>query len=136
MRRLLLAALLALTACSGDDGSGVAATPCSGLLKQANPGAALPARIPAGVTDAVFYDTRELGATTLWWAQAPGDDVVAVRDTVAGVFERAGYSIDSRDEEPPAEAEFQFTTAKEEGSVQVTPLCAGHVTIRWRVGPR
>ena len=136
MRRLLLAAALVLTACSGDDGSRTAAQPCDGLLKQADPSAALPPRLPAGVDAPVLYDTQKLGATTLWFGQAAGDDVVAVRDAIADVYERGGFTIESRDEEPPAEAEFQFTTAADEGSVQVTPLCTGHVAVRWRMGPR
>ena len=136
MRRALLAALLLATACSGDDGSKTAAKPCNGLLKQASPDAALPARIPSGVTSPVMYDRQQLGKTELYYGQAAGADVVTVRDAIAATFEQAGFTIESRDEEPPAEAEFQFTTAKDEGSVQVTPLCAGHVTIRWRVGPR
>ena len=130
------AAALLLAACSGGDPGGTAAKPCDGLLERADPAVALPARIPAGVENAVFYKTQRAGATTLWFAQAPGDDVVVVRDAVADTFEKAGFAIESRDEEPPAEAEFQFTTDKEEGSVQVTPLCAGHVTVRWRLGPR
>lgn len=136
MRRALLAALLLAAACSGDDGSEVAAKPCDGLLRQADTTVRLPARIPSGVTNPVLYERQQLGATELYYGQAEGADVVTVRDTIAGAFERAGFSIESRDEEPPAEAEFQFTTAKDEGSVQVTPLCAGHVTIRWRVGPK
>jgi len=59
-----------------------------------------------------------------------------VRDAIADAYEKAGKTIESRDEEPPAEAEFQFTTATEEGSVQVTPLCQGRVTVRWRIGPK
>ncbi|HWL36640.1 MAG TPA: hypothetical protein VNQ77_10625 [Frankiaceae bacterium] len=131
----VLAAVLALTACSGeaDPGSSV---PCDGKLKTAAADAALPARLPSGVESPVMYDTQKLGATSLWFGQAQGDDVVVVRDAISGVYEKGGFTIESRDEEPPAEAEFQWTNDEEEGSVQVTPLCAGHVTIRWRAGPR
>lgn len=135
MHRALLAVALVLTGCSGgDDHDG--ARPCDGQLRTADPKVALPARLPTGVTNPVLYDTQQLGATTLWYGQARGTDIVAVRDAILATFERAGFEIQSRDEEPPAEAEFQFTSAKDEGSVQVTPLCEGHVTIRWRLGPR
>ena len=135
MKGALLLLALAASACTGTDDPG-AGRPCDDVLRSADPAVALPARLPTGVTDPVLYDTQKLGATTLWFGQAAGDDVVAVRDAVAGVYERGGFTIESRDEEPPAEAEFQFTTAGEEGSVQVTPLCEGRVTVRWRLGPR
>ena len=135
MRSLALVALLLLTACDGtvDPAPG---KPCDGLVKAADPAVTLPASLPAGVADPVLYDTQKLGATTLYFAQAAGADVVSVRDAIANAYEGAGKTIESRDEEPPAEAEFQFTTATDEGSVQVTPLCEGRVTIRWRIGPR
>ncbi|HVF04057.1 MAG TPA: hypothetical protein VNA20_04390 [Frankiaceae bacterium] len=135
MYRAVALALL-LSACAGGDPAGDAAKPCDGLLEPADPSVTLPPRLPAGVADPVFYKTQRAGATTLWFAHASGDDVVVVRDAIAGTFESAGFTIESRDEEPPAEAEFQFTAAKDEGSVQVTPLCAGRVTVRWRLGPR
>jgi hypothetical protein len=135
VRRLLLVLALVVAGCSGgDDNDGAQA--CAGRLKTADPAVQLPARLPTGVTSPVLYDTQQLGATSLWFGQATGTDVVTVRDAVLATYERAGFTIESRDEEPPAEAEFQFTSAKDEGSVQVTPLCDGHVTIRWRLGPR
>ena len=135
MRRVAAAAaLLALTGCNGSEEPRTKS--CDGLLKPASADAALPAGIPAGVEGAVFYEVRKAGATALYYAHLEADDIVAVRDTVAAAFARAGHTIDSRDEEPPAEAEFQFTTPTSDGSVRVTPLCAGTVTIRWRVGPR
>jgi hypothetical protein len=133
--RLLLAAALALTACTGEADPG-ASVPCDGRLRTAAADATLPARLPTGVQDPVLYDTQKLGATTLWFGQAPGGDVVVVRDGIARVYEAGGFTVESRDEEPPAEAEFQWSKGDEEGSVQVTPLCTGHVTIRWRAGPR
>ena len=135
-----LVGVLALAACNGgggapDDDAGTAA-PCEGRLEPADPSLALPPGIPAGVDRPVLYKTQKAGATTFWFGHAPGGDVVAVRDAIAAAFERAGLTVESKDAEPPAEAEFQFSAAKEEGSVQVTPLCEGNVTIRWRVGPR
>lgn len=132
---LLLAAVLALAGCSGEADPG-STVPCNGRLKAADAKAALPARLPSAVADPVMYDTQKLGATTLWFGHAEGGDVVAVRDAVEAVYGKAGFTIEGRDAEPPAEAEFQWSTAEEEGSVQVTPLCSGHVTIRWRAGPR
>lgn len=132
---VLLAAALALTGCSGEADPG-ATVPCDGKLKAADAKAALPARLPSGVQSPVMYDTQKLGATTLWFGHAEGGDVVSVRDAVQAVYEKAAFTIEGRDAEPPAEAEFQWSTAEEEGSVQVTPLCVGHVTIRWRAGPR
>lgn len=129
-----LALVLAVGCSGGDDREG--ALPCDERLRTADPEVTLPARLPTGVAGPVLYDSQELGATTLWFGQAAGADVVSVRDAIVAVYERSGFTIESRDEEPPAEAEFQFTSTAEEGSVQVTPLCQGHVTIRWRLGPR
>lgn len=135
MRRVLASLALLGVSCTGG-GAEETARPCDDVLRTPSAGLALPARLPTGVTDPVLYDTQKLGATTLWFGQAAGADVVSVRDTVAAAYERAGFAIESRDEEPPAEAEFQFTSDTEEGSVQVTPLCSGRVTVRWRLGPR
>lgn len=135
MRSLALVAALLMTACNGTDDPAPGKA-CDGLLKPADPAITLPATLPAGVADPVLYDTQRLGATTLYFGHAPGADVVSVRDAMATAYEQAGKAIESRDEEPPAEAEFQFSAAADEGSVQVTPLCQGRVTIRWRIGPR
>ncbi len=132
MHRALLLAL-ALTACSSD-GSDELGRSCAGLPTATT--VTLPTGIPVGVEDATLYRSQTAGATTFYYGWVRGTDVVAVRDTVATAFERAGLAIESRDEEPPAEAEFQFSGEKDEGSVQVTPLCDGHLTLRWRVGPR
>lgn len=134
MRYVLLLAALTLTACTADEPE--AAKPCDGLLEPADPAVTLPATLPAGVDAPVLYQTQKIGATTLYFGHAAGADVVVIRDAIANVYEGAGKTIESRDEEPPAEAEFQFTTATEEGSVQVTPLCQNTVTIRWRIGPK
>jgi hypothetical protein len=135
-RALLPLALAACAAgaCTADKPD--AAKPCDGLLRPADPAVSLPAGIPAGVPSPVLYDTQRAGATTFYYAHAAGDDVVAVRDAIAAAFEVGGLTVESKDAEPPAEAELQFAGTDREGSVQVTPLCRGTVTIRWRVGPR
>lgn len=128
-----MAALLVATAC---DGGGAARTSCDGLLKPADPAAALPSGLPAGVDGATFHTLQKQGATNRHFAHAKGDDVVAVRDAVEKAYVDAGITIEGRDAEPPAEAELQWSVGDREGSVQVTPLCTGYVTVRYRVGPR
>jgi hypothetical protein len=133
---VLLAAGLALTACDAapDPSSQAGCTP--EVLRSADPAVMLPPSLPGGVEDPRLYDRQKVGATTLYFAQSEGSDVVSVRDQIAAAYEKAGKTIESKDAEPPAEAEFQFSADAEEGSVQVTPLCQGWVAIRYRIGPK
>lgn len=135
MRRAALPVLLLAVACGGDPNR-AAGKPCDGLLKPADPAAALPAGVPAGVEGATFYELQKQGATNRHYAHAKGGDVVAVRDAIEKAYAGSGIAIEGRDAEPPAEAEFQWSAGDREGSVQVTPLCEGNVQLRYRVGPR
>jgi hypothetical protein len=127
--------LLALAACGGDGEPGGSAkpspTPCAGLLEPADPGVRLPDGLPFAEGHTLYDDARQ-GATRLWFAHVPGDDVVEVRDTLAAAYESAGFRGITTDAEPPAEAELQFA-GRLEGSVQVTPLCDGVLRVRYRV---
>lgn len=130
---LLLAGVLA---CGGAEGPvatdpGASATPCAGLLEPADPAVRLPAELPSA-SGQTLYDSAKQGATRLWFAHVPGDDVVELRDTLAGAYEAAGFTEITTDAEPPAEAELQFG-GRLEGSVQVTPLCDGVLRVRYRV---
>ena len=134
MRRVALAALLLATACNGDPGEN-AGRPCAGLLRSPDPSVTLP--VPAGLDGLVVYELQKQGSTNRYNAQlATGDDVVAVRNRILDAFAADGFTIDSLDEEPPAEAEFGWTKDDKEGSVQVTPVCHRTVHVRYRVGPR
>lgn len=105
-------------------------------LRPADPAAALPADVPAGVEDAAFYLVETQGSTKRYFAYVSGTDVVKVRDDIRAAYERAGVEIEASDAEPPAEAEFEWKKGSNEGSVQVVPLCKDTVRVRYRVGPR
>jgi hypothetical protein len=130
---LALPALLGAVGCSSGDAAGV---PCDGKLASPDPAAALPAGIPAGVTGATFYAVEKQGTTKRYQAHVEGGDVVATRDAILDAFARNGYEIPRSDAEGQAEAEFEFVKDPIEGSVQVTPLCDGHLRLRYRVSPR
>jgi hypothetical protein len=133
--RLALAALLVATvACNGDPG-GEATRPCDGVATR-TPDPSLAMEVPPGLPEVEPYELQEQGSTDRYNAYAPGRDVVAVRDAIRAEYERTGYAIQGSDEEPPAEAEFQWTKGDREGSVRVTPVCEGRVHVRYRVGPR
>lgn len=132
----VLPLLLAGAACRSEGGTSEATRSCDGVRQPADPNAALPASLPVGVPEATFYEVQTLGVTKLHYAHAPGTDLVATRDAVKSAYERAGVVIEGSDAEAGAEAEFQFSTAREEGSVQVVPLCKGTLRIRYRVGPK
>jgi hypothetical protein len=127
--------LLAAAACGGGR-TDVKGAPCEGLAKPADPAASLPPGVPAGIEGATFYETQKQGVTTRYFAHVAGTDVVAVRDAIERAYASSGAAIEGRDAEPPAEAEFQWTSGDREGSVQVTPLCDGRVQLRYRVAPR
>ena len=111
--------------------SGAETRACTGLLASAKPEAALPRDVPA-VDGATFYDKQRQGRTTYYFATAPGADVVTVRDAGRAKLAAAGYQRFESDEEGAAEADLQFD-GPHEGSLQVTPLCAGHVRLRYRL---
>jgi hypothetical protein len=142
IRRLVAAAavplLLASVGCSDKDEKNKknAGQPCDGLLKPADPAAALPSGIPAGVSGSTFFEVQTQGATKLYFSYATGTDVVKVRDDVKAAFEQASIEIAGTDQEPGAEAEFEFKKGDTEGSVQVIPYCQGYMRIRYRTGPK
>ncbi len=105
-------------------------------LKPADPAAALPSDIPAGITGATFFQLETQGSTKRYFAYVSGTDVVKVRDDIRAAYEQAGIEIEASDAEPPAEAEFEWKKGSNEGSVQVIPLCKDTVRVRYRVGPR
>ena len=138
LQRLLVALavpLLATTAAAcGDDDEGGGAFDAACDLKAADPAAALPAGVPAGISGATFYELQTQGSTKRYFAYAEGEDVVKVRDAIKAEYEKAGYEIEGSDAEPPAEAEFEWKKDSAAGSVQVTPLCEDTVRVRYRVG--
>jgi hypothetical protein len=128
--------VLLVTACSGGDNGGsakpsVTAVPCAGMTSPPDEALRLPDELPPA-PDLVLYRLAKQGSTRLWFGHAPGPDVVTVRDDITAQLAASGFTITSEDEEPPAEAELQFSKPLE-GSVQVTPLCDGRVQIRYRV---
>ncbi len=133
VRRGVAAALLLLAGCGGGAGTQNGG-PCEGLLKPADPAAALPSGVPAGVAGATFYEVETQGATRRHYARLPGSDFVATRDTIKAAYEAAGLTIEGTDQEA-VEAEFQWSGNGREGSVQVIALCRDHLRIRYRAGP-
>jgi hypothetical protein len=144
VRRLVAAAavplLISAIGCSEDkdkeEGEKNATASCDGKLAAAKAEAALPTDVPAGVTDATFFDVQTDGATKRYFAYVKGTDVVATRDAIKTAYEGASYEIEGTDQEEQAEAEFEWTKGSNEGSVQVIPLCEGYQRVRWRVGPK
>ena len=125
-------ALAALAGC-GSGGSAAptsdAAAPCTSL-PPADPGASLPAGFPQ-LPDQVLYGAASQGATRIVFGRVPGEDFVALRDTLAGLLTDAGYALDGTDQEA-VEAEAHFS-APREGSVRVKQLCEGVLEVRYRL---
>jgi hypothetical protein len=133
--------ILGVAGCGGsgdgdsDNEGSSAGVSCDGLLKDADPAAALPADLPRP-DGAVFYEVQSQGATKRYFAHVEGDDFVRARDDLKADFESKGLKILGTDQEE-VEAEFEFETGDgDEGSVQVVPLCKDNLRIRWRVGPK
>jgi hypothetical protein len=141
IRRLVVAAavplLLASVGCSDKDKKlkAAAGKSCDGLLKAADPAAALPSTVPAGITGATFYEVQTAGATKRYFAYVSGTDLVQTRDTIKAAYEAAKITIVGTDQEPGAEADLEFKAGSEEGSVQVINHCQGMLRLRYRVGP-
>jgi hypothetical protein len=95
-----------------------------------------PADVPTP-TDAAFYQKSTAGATTLYFANAAGDDVKARRDAIKQQLEQAGYEIKGTDAEDNEEAELEFEgKGHGESSVQVIHRegCESQLRIRYRLG--
>jgi hypothetical protein len=102
----------------------------------ANAAAKPPADIPTPA-DATFYETSKVGATTLYFAYAPGADVRQRRDAIKTALEQAGYEIKGTDAEDNEEAELEFEgKGHGESSVQVIHRegCESQLRIRFRIG--
>lgn len=122
--------------CGGSsEGDTAAGKSCDGLLKPADPAAALPADLPAP-DGAVLYEVQTQGTTKQYFGRVAGTDVRKARDDLKAQFEQKGLKILGTDQEE-VEAEFEFaTTTSTGGSVQVVSLCKDNLRIRWRVGPK
>ena len=129
-------------ACSSDDGSPSADNSPSGSASAgacaavaADPAAKPPADIPTP-TDATFYRTVTAGATTLYFAYAPGNQVRDRRDAIVTLLRTAGYTIKGEDAEQNAEAEAEFDgKGHGDSSIQVTHRDdrASQLRIRYRL---
>ena len=127
-------------ACSSDGSApGVSLAPsasagaCTAVAP--DPAAKPPADVPAP-TDATFYRTVKVGATTLYFAYAPGDQVRARRDALVTLLRTAGYTIKGEDAEANVEAEAQFDgKGHGDSSIQITHRddCASQLRIRYRL---
>lgn len=135
MSRVLTALLTGalLVGCGGDTlGPTPAAKPCDGLLKDADPAAALPPGIPA-LDGQVLYGPGRQGKTSVVLARAAGT-FVDVRDQLVVQLKESGWTIESTDQESvEAEAQFSRQPPLRSGSVKVEPLCAGMVEVRYRL---
>ncbi len=148
MRRsalVVVAGLLVLATSACDSGSDVdvkdddvievsaTAAACDDLLGPADPAGTFPANFPV-IDGMTVYEKRLQGATAYYFAHVPGTDVVKVRDEAQKLIETVGkgYTNLEADAEPPAEAELSFE-GTHEGSVQVIPLCAGHLRVRYKI---
>lgn len=128
MRPTLAALVLVplLAACGGsEEASG---TRC-GTLPTANPAATLPAGFPA-LPGQVLHEPARQGKTDLVLALVHETDFVAVRDDLVARLRAAGFQVPGTDQEA-VEAEAEFT-GPHEGTIKVTPLCEGYVTVRYK----
>lgn len=144
---------LTAVACSSSGGSGgqAAPGPTTEAPAPTTPAATTPATNPAcalvpnaaakppafwpAPTDATWYQTVRQGATTQWFAYAPGHDVRARRDAIKTLFTNAGYELKDQDAEANEEAEAEFEgKGHGEVTVQVIPRegCETQVRIRYR----
>ena len=124
-----LAVLPVLAACGSGGAGGAAGEPC-GALPTADPAATLPGGFPA-LPGQVLYGPATQGKTSVVFGLLPREDFVAVRDELVDGLEKAGYQVVGTDQEA-VEAEAEFA-GPHEGTVKVQPLCAGHLTVRYKV---
>lgn len=129
MRRTLAALTLVplLAACGG--GSQDDAGRTCGTLPTADPAATLPTGFPA-LAGQVLYGPASQGKTQLVFALVADSDFVGVRDDLVAKLKAAGYEVPGTDQEA-VEAEAEFT-GPHEGTIKVTPLCQGQVTVRYK----
>jgi hypothetical protein len=132
---------LTAVACSSSGGSTAAPPPSSATpdacaavtpLAAAKP----PSNVPRPA-DATFYEKVPQGATTQYFAFAPGENVRARRDAIKTQLSKAGYEIKGSDAEANEEAELEFEgKGHGESSVQVIhrPGCETQLRIRYKLG--
>jgi hypothetical protein len=83
------------------------------------------------VAGQVVFDSYALGPTTrIVITLVPDGDFVKVRDGLVQGLTARNYRITSTDQES-VEAEAAFAGPLR-GTIRVTPLCAGHVQVRYR----
>lgn len=134
--------VLSVLASTGCGAGGAADTPQAGdgarpctSLPAPDPAAALPTGFPA-LPGQVLYDPGSQGSTTVVFGRVEGTDLFALRDELADRIGAADFRIDGTDQEAvEAEAHFTATTRGlvREGSVRVTSLCAGVLSVRYRL---
>jgi hypothetical protein len=101
----------------------------------ADPAAKPPPDVPTP-TDAAFYRTVKAGSTTLYFANAPGDQVRERRDAIVTLLKNAGYTIKGEDAEANEEAEAEFDGKSHgDSSIQVKHRegCQTQLRIRYRL---
>jgi hypothetical protein len=132
----VVVAIAALGGCSGGSDpvgeSRNADKPCAGLDSPI-PGKANP---PAGFTlppGQTLLRVETQGKTSIVFATAPGsrDDLAEIRDAVVAALKPAGYAVTSTDQEPTFEADATITKGDIDDTVNVRPLCAGKVVVRY-----
>lgn len=95
--------------------------------------AALPLSLPLSSGGRVL-DVATQGRTVVAFASVPGGrgDIVRVRDGVLSDLRGAGYTVAGTDQEPGYEAEAELAGVHE-GTLKVSPLCAGLLQVRYKI---
>lgn len=128
----LIAAMLLVAGCGGGPPTAQRQeTPCA----EDTPVGAAP--LPSGLTlppDQKLLRVAKQGKTSVVFASTDGgpDDLVAIRDRVLGQLAASGSTVVGTDQEPGAEAEAEVGGTFD-GTLRVTPLCAGRVEVRYKV---
>lgn len=136
MRAAAAVLAVALLAGCGGGGSGGAAAPsdepCGDQDTPVGGGAVPPAlELPA---DAKLLRVASQGRTVVVFTSTAGgrDDLVAIRDRTLEHLTSKGSTVVGTDQEPGAEAEAEVAGTFD-GTLRVTPLCAGRVEVRYKV---
>ena len=133
--RALAGALLVATLVGCGGGTTPAARqeePCGGKDTPVGGGTVPPAlALPA---DAKLLRVASQGRTVVVFTSTAGsrEDLVAIRDRVLDHLKARGSTVVGTDQEPGAEAEAEVGGTFD-GTLRVTPLCAGRVEVRYKV---
>ena len=136
MRAVAAVALAALlTGCGGGGGGTPGARqeePCGD--KDTPTGAPTPPASLRLPSDAKLLRVASQGKTVVVFTSTAGgpDDLVAIRDRVLEQLKATGSTVVGTDQEPGAEAEAEVGGTFD-GTLRVTPLCAGRVEVRYKV---